>query len=299
MNTLSYAEFRSHVLRYYGTKSPAALGKMRHVMDLLEVQGVRSTADLTTITAARFVADRGPGANPNTTRGLIAYFKAACNFAVEEDWMDRSPNWRRVTPASAPSIRQKVIKPPDVVRLLSRLEEDRDDWRGHRLFALASLIAHSGLRIREALHMQVQDFDLAGGFLSVVPRRRLKTSASANTVPLPDHVVEAMRAWVARCGSIWVFPGLKRIGPWTGGEFGRRSIDALRVAAAAVGIPWISWHALRHTYATTAVRDWGLPLWAVQRILRHTSARTTELYLGGDDTSKLVGLVRGLGYAAH
>lgn len=297
MNSVGYAEFRASVLAYYLTKSPAAYGKMRYVLDRIEVQGVQTTADLTTTMVARFVADRGPTANPNTTRGLISYLKAAVNFAAEEGWLDRLPSWRKVTPAPGPSARRKVLTPDQVSRLLTHLEAMAVDWKGRRLFSLATTVAYTGLRLREALFLDVSDLDLDSGFLTVVPRRRrLKTSASADTVPVPDRAASVLRTWSAECGHPWVFPGVKRRGPWTGGECGRRSIDGLQAAAKAVGIAWTSWHSLRHTYATTALKRWNVPLWAVQRSLRHTSSRTTALYLGGDDTPALAALLKAADY---
>ena len=296
---VGYSEFRRKLLEYYQARSPAALGKMRYILDQLEVQGMNTTADLTTALAARFVQSRGPAANANTTRGYVSYLKAACSFAADEGWLVKPPNWKRVTPAPAPPVRRKALKPDDVRRILDRLERGADTWKGQRIYALTVLVSHTGLRIREALYLHVSDLDLDQGYLDVKPRcHRLKTSASADTVPLPGRAVDVLRAWAARVDGPWLFPGTKGVGPWTGGEYGRRSIDVLRAAGLAEGVPWISWHSLRHTYATTAVRQWGVPLWAVQRILRHTTARTTEIYLdrGADLTQSLVDLVRDADY---
>ena len=298
MASIGLAKFRSQALRLYSFRPSTTRFKVRQVLDILARIGVRSTADLTTATAASFVADRGPNANPNTTIGLLAYLKALCNLAVEEGWLDRAPNWRRVAPKATPATRSKALDPDQVARLLTGLRDGSGDWRGHRLYAMTGTVALTGLRFREAAYLTPADVDCVAGFVRVRPSagNRLKTSASADTVPLPRQAVEILGPWLERCGADWVFPGVLGRSAWTGGAPGYRPLDHLKAAGRAVGVAPLTWHGLRHTYATSAVRYWGLPLWLVQRCLRHTSQRTTELYLGRDQTPDLVKLVASAGY---
>ena len=298
---VGYAAWRRHVLAYYQSRRRTSHVKMRQVLDAAERLGVETTADLTTTFVARFVADRGERANANTTRGLVSYLRAATTLAVEEGWLERPPNWRRVTPAASPRRKCPALEGESVAALLdllSRRAEAEGAWADHRLFALTSTIALTGLRFREAVGLRVEDLDLAGGWLEVRSNyRRLKTSASAQAVPLPDQAVKVLREWSPRSGP-WLFPGAKRLGPWDGGAPGYRPIDRLREAASVVGVRDATWHGLRRTFATQAVRKWKMPVWAVQRILRHSSPATTELYLEVDGAPELRAMVAGVSYGS-
>lgn len=55
----------------------------------------------------------------------------------------------------------------------------------------------------------------------------------------------------------------------------------------AVGIPDLTFHALRHTLGKLGVGEFGLSLDQVRTLLRHTTPATTELYLHRDDAEQL------------
>jgi integrase len=99
---------------------------------------------------------------------------------------------------------------------------------------------------------------------------------------MPARAVEVLRGWVPRCGGQWLFPGARSAGPWTGGAPGYRPLDRIRQAARTAGVERVGFHSLRHSLATLLLTR-GVPSWAIQRILRHTSARTTEHYLHPTD----------------
>lgn len=298
MNPIGYAEFRSRVLAQYRHRAPTTFQKVRQVLDMLDVLGVCTTADLTTETALAFAASRGEWANPRTTAGLVGYLRSVCSIAVEEGWLDRPPNWKRARPRPGPAPPRKSLTGEQAGRLFAHLAGHGGDWAGHRLYAMAHLVGHCGLRYQELARLQPGDLSPEVGCLTVrYHGRRLKTAGSAASVPLPRAGWDVLLGWLPRAApSPWAFPGAKGLGPWSGGAVGYRPIDRLRQAGAAAGVPDVTWHGLRHTFAWVAHREWGLPLWAVQRVLRHGSARTTELYLRGDDGPALAELVRGRGY---
>jgi integrase len=304
ISPVPYGEFRAAVLRLYSTgrHAPATRTRMAQVLRELAALGPVTTADLTTDLMARWVSARGPGANPNTVNGLLSTASAACSYALEEGWLERPPAWRRVRLRPTPAVRNAPRSYQEIGRLLDDLAVHRaDGWAQHRLCALTWTIALTGLRRDEALYLGLVDLDLGPGPSLTVrpsPRRRLKTEASARTVPLPDALVELLRGWVPLAGPQWLFPGARRIGPWTGGSAAGRPIGQLQAAARAIGIDHLTWHSLRHAFGTAAVGRWGLPVWVVQRILGHTDPRTTELYLHLTGSPAIAEAVRPVRYAA-
>lgn len=277
---IPYVLFRERVLALYTPplRARSTHAAMRRALDLLgRVEGVTSTADLTTETLARYVASRADG-NTNTTISQLRALKAACNLAVAEGWLDRNPcasRMFRLRPS--PPIRRTHFAVEEIGRLLEHLEASHLDWKGGRLHALVATVAYTGLRKREALYLQVPDVDLGRGLLVVVARagNRLKTQASARVVPIPPELETVLRGWLPRCHTIWVFPNLRGTGPWTGGPPGYKPLDQLQAAGRRVGIEGLTLHALRHTLATHLAGRWGLSVEQIRQILGHSDSRTT------------------------
>jgi integrase len=286
VNPIAIGQLRQHIAQVYSAaqKSPKTLQQLDHVLRLAELAGVKTTADLSTAAVARVLSARGEAANPNTSRGLIGRLRRCANVAVRERWLDRddAPDWGSLWPRPAPS-RVTRHTAEDVRRLLASLAGP-GDWYQARLHALAALVAYTGLRRQEALFCRVTDLELTTGFVFVQARvgRRLKTLAAAAPVPLADALVVTLRGWVPECGGEWLFPGAHSQGPWSGGSPGYRPLDRLREAGRAVGIDRVGFHSLRHTLATELLIR-SVPLWAIQRILRHTTPLTTEHYLHPSD----------------
>jgi integrase len=299
VTSVAYPAFREHVLQYFEAKSAHAHGKARQVLDALDALDVKTSLDLTKTTAARFVKSRGIASNPNTTRGLLSYFKRICALCEEEQWVERVPRLRGVTPHARKRTRNPAIRSGHATALLDALGREIGAWADHRLYALTYLVLFTGLRYREAVGTLADDYDLAEGIVRIRPNyRALKTSDSYRTVPIPDSAVTVLQAWLTRVGGIWVFPGVKRLGPWDGGSPGYKPLDHLRSRATTAGIPGdrLTWHGLRRTYATTAVRVWGIPIADVSKILGHNSVRTTELYIEDAEPDDLRQRVRGVRY---
>jgi integrase len=298
---ISFDEFRTRTLRLYSTgrHAPGTLSHIRQVLDELAALGVATTGDLTTDTMARYVAAKGPTANHNTVNGLLGAAAAACSYAFEEGWLERRPAWRRVRLRPTRPVRNKPRGYEEICRLLADLHDRQRDgsWEDRRICALTWTVALTGLRRNEALYAQLVDVDLGESpAITVDPRRRLKTAASARTVPLPDALAEVLTQWAPEAGPVWLFPGVRRRGPWAGGSATSKPIAHLKRAAAAVGIDRITWHSLRHAFGTYCLERWGLPVWVVQRVMGHTDPRTTELYLHLDDSPVIAEKVRPLVY---
>lgn len=159
-----------------------------------------------------------------------------------------------------------------------------------RYRTLVVLAAGTGLRQGECFGLPDQRIDLDRRILRVeqqlilLPRREPflgppKTSASHRTVPLPDVVVEALRAHLRRYpvahpeGLVFTDddgPALRRT------AFSR---EIWRPVVAAAGAPrGTGFHAMRHYYASLLIRH-GESIKTVERRLGHaTAAETLDTY---------------------
>lgn len=141
--------------------------------------------------------------------------------------------------------------------------------------ALAELLYGSGLRISEALSLDVMDFDPGGGTVRVMGK-----GSKERMVPLSDASKEALSAWL-RVRDFFLkdieekalFLGIR------GGRLNRRQgARAMQQLASAAGLPeHVHPHMLRHSFATHLLEA-GADMRGVQELLGHARLTTTARY---------------------
>lgn len=137
-----------------------------------------------------------------------------------------------------------------------------------------------GLRLTEALHLQVGDID---GARKMVHVHRGK-GAKDRYVPLPERTLLVLREhWASHRHPRWLFPAVGRdqqSATTASGPMGKNSVQgALRRVVRQLGIQKkIHIHTLRHSYATHLLEA-GVNLRLIQEYLGHSSLQTTTLYL--------------------
>jgi integrase/recombinase XerC len=147
--------------------------------------------------------------------------------------------------------------------------------RGVRDLALVELLYGSGLRISEALGLDVQDIDAGRFFIKVLGK-----GSKERIVPLTKISLERINAYLAVRSSFFPSPREKALFlGMRGKRLSRRQaskiIESLRKVA---GIPQsVSPHALRHSFATHLLAS-GADLRSVQKLLGHSRLGTTQRY---------------------
>lgn len=157
-----------------------------------------------------------------------------------------------------------VLSAEEVVRLLQAIGN-----RKHRTVAM--VLYGAGLRISEALALQLRDIDSTRMVLTV----RHGKGDLDRQVALSSVLLEALRVyWRAYRPSSWLFPGRKPDQPLSASAI-QRAIKAARLKAgiAKPATP----HTLRHSYATHLMEA-GTDLRVIQTLLGHRSLRTTAIY---------------------
>lgn len=146
--------------------------------------------------------------------------------------------------------------------------------------AFFTLVYSCGLRLQEAIHIQLGDIDGQRMFIHV---QRGK-GAKDRYVPLPEKTLLELRAyWKTHRNPVWLFPALGRDGK--GGPTAQEPVHketvqgALRRALRQLGIKkQVTTHTLRHSYATHLIEA-GVPIRHVQEYLGHNSLATVMIYL--------------------
>jgi integrase len=333
-----FARFRAEVLSLYEPplRAQATYRRMRQMFDIVSalMPPDATTEDLTPPLVAKLVASRPPGQSPYTTHAIVSSLRVACGYAASrQGYLFSNPfdfrrRWVRLP---APSARQRHHSLEDIARVLQLARDDVarnrpgswSHWSSRRLLALVSLVAYTGLRKSEALHLRVEDLDLRGRMLLVRPRvgNRLKTEASAQPVPMPDALVGVLAEWLPYLSipddmangperfnprgnprglpdAGWLFPNSYRTGPWIGGSPGRDPLDRVKALGKRAGVEDFTFLSLRHSWATHAESAWGFSEEFIRRVLRHTNSRTQAHYRHAD-APNLKAAVKGIGFGGE
>lgn len=164
--------------------------------------------------------------------------------AREWDWLEKAP----VVPMYPTE--------PQEPRYLTRLQfaKLKTELPPH-LQALAEFSVHTGLRMRNATHLEWAHVDLKRGLLAI-PARSAKGKA---TIPVWLNSA-ALRVVKAQRGKHKV-----RVFTFEGEPVDDANTAAFVKAKTRAGLPWLRWHDLRHTFASWHVQA-GTPLHALQEL---------------------------------
>jgi len=183
--------------------------------------------------------------------------------------------------------RPRALDRPDLLQLLRAVREQgsaRDQ-------ALVLLLAQAGLRAAEVAALQVGDVTLSERKGSV--QVRAGKGRRSRTVPLPAEARAALHDYLAERGddghratsgpaglgrAAPLFPAQR--GPLAGRPIQPPTVgDVVTKYARLVGLPDVTPHVLRHTYATAMLETSGHDLRLVQHLLGHSRIETTARYL--------------------
>lgn len=211
--------------------------------------------------------------SPSSMRTAVAAMRAYYGLHLGRDWklfdLVRSPSAQKL-PA--------VLTRAEVARLFAVVREPR-------FRTLLRLIYACGLRISEAVTLEVQDLREPGR----VHIREAKGNKE-RYVPLPPAMLQELRAfWKTHRHPRWIFPGVGRgwrEQPARLAQLGRAveplgvgSVQhCLRLARAQAGLPPETVvHTLRHSYATHLLEE-GVSIRLISAYLGHSSLETTLIY---------------------
>ncbi len=201
----------------------------------------------------RFAQLRGDGISTSELRLLRAALSAMFATAVEDGLLRsnpvqgvRIPSGRSSEPSEQE--RAKALTRTELARVLAALPEG---WRPFFEF-----LTHTGLRISEAIGLTWASIDLGRDPRVRVreqvyegERQPLKSSHSRRDIPLSAGMAERLRALRRDSCRGDMTPVFATI---TGTELSRSNVSnrVLKPAAESVGLPWVTFHSLRHTCAS-------------------------------------------------
>ncbi len=177
----------------------------------------------------------------------------------------------------------KLIKPKkeDRLPIVLSVEEVRSVLKcihPFRHYAILATIYSCGLRISEAIQLQVNDVNSDRRFLHVRGK-----GARDRYMPLPTRTLEILRMnWKRHRNPIWLFPAPNHSGreesTATSPIVHKTFRDVLKAAVYKAKVhPKTRPHTFRHCYATHLMER-GVDIRVIQQLLGHASLSTTMLY---------------------
>jgi integrase/recombinase XerC len=269
-----------HTLEAYGADLADLLGFLtRHLGAEPDVKaiGALRPADLRSFLAFR--AEKGDGASTRARK--LAAIRSFLRFLARH---------HGIRPDAIAGLRGPRLKPPapralreaearEVITQVGSVENS--SLLALRDQALFTLLYGCGLRISEALALDVRDAPRAGTGLRVLGK-----GGKQRLVPVLQAVEKAVSAYLSARG------GPQPEAPLFLGARGGRldpaiAQKALRDYRRLAGLPeHATPHALRHSFATHLLGA-GADLRAIQELLGHTSLSTTQRYTSVDATRLL------------
>ena len=234
---------------------------LRHFTDFIRAD------KLSAVTATKLEAykthRREQGAKPSTLNRELNTIKAMFNKAVA---------WNALAHNPAKSV-QKFKESRLNVRFLSK-EEIRHLLKAAdpRMQSIIEILLHTGLRRDELIHLTWQDIDFKNQVLSVQPKEDWHPKDyEARHIPMTPRLTEVLEK-LPRNGDSFVFPN-KEGKPLDPDVLTHDFLKFVRRCA----VKHASLHTLRHTFASHLAMN-GVDLYTVQKLLGHSSIKTTEIY---------------------
>lgn len=190
-------------------------------------------------------------------------------------WMDKQGIAHNAAIGTVRSPKQPRKLPKALLEVQAfRLLDDMmiEDWTQQRDKTLFTLLYGCGLRIDEALSLNISDMP-RDGFLRVIGKGNKERQ-----IPMLGEVEKSLEAYIEACP----FPVTKDRAIFLGAK-GKRlnqgvAQKAMRDLRGALNLPETATpHALRHSFATHLLQN-GANLREIQELLGHVSLSTTQIY---------------------
>lgn len=267
-----------HTVEAYGADIAGFLGFLTHHLGAepdLAALGALRQADV----RAWLASQAGDGVGNRSRARHLSAVRSFYRFLARRHGLENPAIRLVATPRARPPVPRALT--PEAARAVSHDIGEMSDtaFAQARDTALFTLLYGCGLRIGEALGLDVRDAPLPG---SDAMLRVTGKGSKQRIVPVLPAVRDAMAAWLA------VHPDRRPEAPLFLGARGKRLDPAvaqrtLRVFRQQNGLPdHATPHALRHSFATHLLAG-GADLRAIQDLLGHASLSTTQRYTAVDE----------------
>jgi len=267
---ISLEEFAERYMEYAKTNKRSWLRDEQLLRPLKEFfRAERQLADITAPDIEGYKLWRRRQVSGATVNRELALLKHMFNLAIDWDLYMGSNPLRKVKYFQEISTGFRVLKPDEETRLLRNATPAIQDIV---LYAL-----NTGSRIGEIFSLQWQHVDLDQGMINSFSHKTQKV----RIVPINSEVRRILEFWQLGKKNEYVFYNQKTGGPFV-------DLDAgLELACKKAKIEGVTWHTLRHTFASRLLER-GVDIITVKELLGHSTVTVTMRYTHSNLASKVV-----------
>jgi integrase/recombinase XerD len=229
-------------------------------------------SDLTAVQIRSFLAEQFLVVKPSTVAARWRGLSAFCNWLVAEEILARSP-LARIPKPQVPEEEPRRATLQDIEQLIDSIPDAT--WVDLRDRLIVRLLFWTGLRLEEFTALRIEDMDLNG--MQLVVRRG--KNGKARPVPFPQVLRSQIAEYLLNrpaeaAGPLW-------LSSWGDGSL-RGALtpnglaSAIRRRCRHAGMQAINPHAFRHGMAMALLKDGGVELGIVSKILGHASPEITR-----------------------
>ena len=170
----------------------------------------------------------------------------------------------------------KALEPDEVSRLLGSI--DKNSILGFRDFFLYSMLYRLGLRIGEAISINIKDIDFEKQILNIHGKGRRERK-----LPLLPDLMDILEQWLIYRTRLY---GANQLDALFISKKGNRlsirtaqdNFQKIVTKAGPFSIEKVTPHSMRHAFATHAIEG-EQDIFVLKAILGHASTKSTEIYL--------------------
>lgn len=214
-----------------------------------------------------------------TVKRKIASLKAFYTYLEEQELITESPMRRIRTKFKEERILPRIIPRREIEKLLNVMYRQLRSGKGKKTIlrdlAVVEMFFATGARVYEVANIKIENMDLSSGIIRFMGKggkeRVIQIGSREVTVLLRQYYTENKEV-IRRCGYFFVNQN--------GNRFSEQSIRRmLKQYTKSAGIERnITPHMFRHSFATYLIEE-GVDVSCVQRILGHSSIKTTQIYI--------------------
>ena len=235
----------------------------------LKASGVSDFERLTEEICSAWIADLFQhNVSARSIQRHISSAKGFFNYLKKSGLVTNSP-FELINSPKSPSHLPNILSPEEVSQLLNFKPKNAQEKRD---LAIIELIYSSGLRVSEAVNINLGDFEDNKTFLRVMGK-----GSKTRLVPVGRYAKNAIEGWMIERDKLStkdnsLFVNLR------GRRITTRSVqERLKNIAIMQGLPPVNPHMLRHSFATHLLESSG-DLRSIQELLGHSSLSTTQIY---------------------
>jgi tyrosine recombinase XerD len=243
-------------------------------LDKLSVWVEKNKFDLITLTRQdlrEWLIDLGrTELSDNSKRRLISSLRGFYKFLMIDGHLTKSPAENLDVPKKGLYL-PKFLNQAEIEMLLAA--PDISNETGLRDRAILELMYACGLRVSEAVNLQMHNIDLDAGIVTCTGK-----GSKTRRVPVGKSAVEWVKSYLVlrrkkeniEIGNLFV--------TLLGRPINRQMIyEFIKVYAEKCGLEDVSPHTLRHSFATHLVQN-SADIRSVQQMLGHADISTTQIY---------------------